>query len=158
MATKLEKLIPLPQAAQRLGLTSDALTRLIDSGTIKANVHQGEILVPESQVAQTITREQFDELRGVPITMAKASQKYGISVQTIWNWTKRDELIKVLDPLYPTKLDEADVAYCVEVKRARGKSSRVFDENGLPYKLKRPEIAAYRQRKAEHPKHTRVRA
>jgi predicted site-specific integrase-resolvase len=153
---KLEKLLPLPQAAQRLGLTLDALTRLVDSGTIKANVHQGEILVPESQVKQTITREQFERLRGTPITMAEASKKYEVSVRTIRNWAKRDHLIEILDDSYPTKLDESGVAYCVAVYKARGKSSRIFDKAGLPYQLKHPGLADYRRRKAKETQRARA--
>ena len=146
---KLEKLLPLPQAAQRLGLSLDALTRLVDSGTIKANIHRGVVLIPESEVAQTITREQFAELKGTPITMAEASKKYSLTIKSIWTWMKRGFITK-LDHAYPAHLDEADVAYCAAVYKSKGgRGSRIFDEAGRPYQLKRPEVATYRQRKAK---------
>jgi hypothetical protein len=154
---KLEKLIPLPQAAARLGLTVEALTRLVDSGTIKANIHEGVVLIPESQVKQAITREQFVHLKGTPITMAEASEKYGPTVKTIWSWVARKYIAK-LDDAYPVHVDEADVAYCAAVYKSRGKSSRLFDEAGRPYVLKRPEIAAYRQRRAKQAQPARARA
>jgi hypothetical protein len=149
-SAKLEKLLPLPQAAQRLGLTLDALTRLVDSGTIKANVHRGVVLIPESEVKQTITREQFAELKGTPITMAEASKKYSVPYSTLIGWVHNKlGIITIIKSGYGMQIDEADVAYCAAVYKARGRSSRLFDQAGRPYQLKRPEVAAYRQRKAK---------
>jgi hypothetical protein len=106
--------------------------------------------VPESQVKQAITREQFKKFRGTPITVSGAVKKYNIPYTTLIGWVHSDlELIAVIKPGYGMLIDEADVAYCAAVYRARGKSSRIFDEAKRPYKLKRPELAAYRQRKAK---------
>ena len=155
---KLEKLIPLPQAAARLGLTVEALTRLVDSGTIKANVHEGVVLIPEREIAQTITREQFAKLRGKPITVAQAIEKYGLNSGT-WSRYIRTGLIEVLTPGYRMTLNEADVAYCAKVYEVLGgkQGSRIFDDQGRPYQLVRPEVAEYR-RKHLTQKAQRVRA
>jgi|GEM_PF-3757003 len=43
MATQLEKYIPLPDAARRLGLTVNSLNALIDGGIIKAIKHPSQL-------------------------------------------------------------------------------------------------------------------
>jgi hypothetical protein len=154
----LEKLIPLPEAARRLGLTAEALTQLVESGIIKANIHKGVVLIPESEIKQTITREQFEKLRGQPITVAQAVEKYGISDVTISKWARLG-YIEIIQPGYGMTIDAADMAYCAAVYKAKGgqRGARIFDESGNPYQLKRPEIAAYR-RKRKTEQTQRVRA
>lgn len=150
MGKKLEKLLPLAEAAERLGLTAEVLTHLIENDIIRAVEHEGEILVPESEVRQTITLEQFKKLKGKPITMAEASRKYGPTVKAIWTWVERGYIPK-LDDAYPVHLDEQHVAYrCAIYKALDGRPGRrIFDAAGRPYRLKRPELAAYRERKAK---------
>jgi hypothetical protein len=157
---KLEKLIPLPEAARRLGLSVEALTALIENGTIRANIHEGEILVPESQVKQAITRKQFDKLKGTPITVAQAVEKYGISDVTISKWARLG-YIAIIQPGYGMTIDAADMAYCAAIYKAKGgkRGTPIFDESGNPYELKRPEVAAYRhKRKVQLEKQQRIRA
>ena len=154
---KLERLITLAEAAECLGLTVEVLTRLVDSGTIKANVHEGVVLIPEREIAKTITREQFKELKGTPITVMQAVEKYKVPYSTLIGWIHSQlEIISIIKPGYGMQIDEADVAYCAAIYKARGKSSRMFDEAGRPYQLKRPEIAAYRQRRAKQAQRTRA--
>ena len=152
MAVELDCVIPLPQAAKRMGMTVEALTRLVTSGKLKAmKTSSGEVVVPESETKNAITRgdKKYGALHGKPITMAKASEQYGPSIQSIWNWVKRGYIATIEDNKepYPIKIDEADVAYCADVYKTRGKSSRIFDEAGRPYVLKHPDLAEYRRRK-----------
>ncbi len=50
---------------------------------------------------------------------------------------------------YPMRLNEAEVAYCVDVYNERQKAKighrgvPLLDKNGLPYKLKLPNLAVY---------------
>lgn len=60
--------------------------------------------------------------------------------------------IEVKERGYRLKLNEADVAYCAKIyaekyKAYNGKMTgvTVFDEEGNPYRLKYPEIAAYKR-------------
>ncbi len=154
---KLEKLIPLPQAAARLGLSAEELTSIIENDIIRAVEHKGEILVPESEVKRTITREQFKKLEGVPITMSDASRKYGPTVKAIWTWVERGYISK-LDAAYPVHLNEAQVAYCAAIYKALDgrPGKRLFDEAGRPYRLKWPEVSKYRQRKAKQEQDARA--
>lgn len=154
---ELEKLLPLDAAAKRLGIDENVLTALIENGTINANDHEGEILVPESEVKQVITLEQFKKLKGKPITMSEASRKYGPTIKAIWTWVERGYIPK-LDDAYPVHLDEQHVAYrCAIYKSLDGRpGKRIFDKAGRPYRLKRPELADYRKRKAEQEQRARV--
>lgn len=152
MSKKLEKLISLSEAAKCLGMTVEALTTIIENDIIKAVEHKGEILVPESEIRQTITLEQFKKLKGVPITMSEASRKYGPTVKAIWTWVERGYIPK-LDEAYPVHLDEQHVAYRCSIYKMRRGSSRLFDAAGRPYQLKRPELAEYRHRKAKQMQH-----
>ena len=150
MAVELDRVIPLPQAAKQMGMTVEALTRLVTSGKLKAmKTSSGEVVVPESETKDAITRRDFEHLRGKPITVAKASEKYGVIQPTISRWVQRGHIAKIDDRKepYPAKIDEADIAYCAAVYKARGKTSRIFDEAGRPYVLKHPDLAEYRRRK-----------
>lgn len=146
---ELEKLLSLDVAAKRFGIDENVLTSLIDRGIIKANEINGDILVPESETKCVVTREQFRKLRDKPITVSQSIEKYGLNSAT-WSRYIKAGLVKVLTPGYRMTLNEQDVAYCAEVYKVRGKSSRIFDAAGRPYQLKRPELKEYRERKASH--------
>ncbi len=148
----LERVIPLPEAAERLGIPAEVLTRLVKNGIIKAvQLPSGEIAVSEEETQTTVTRDQFEHLRGNPITVSDAAEKYDVPATTIREWVKR-EYIRVLMPGYGMTLDEQDVAYCVDVYRDKklkaGKTSglRIFDGAGRPYRLKHPERASRRKK------------
>lgn len=152
MSAQIEPAFPLPQAAAKMKVSVEALTRLIDSGTIKANkLANGELVVPESETS-VITREQFVELKGKPITMSKASEKYGPSLATIYNWTEHGYIAK-LDNAYPVHIDEADVAYCAAMyKEIGGRGRRIFDKDGKPYVLKGSYMASYQRERRKRQK------
>ena len=145
--TQLDHYISLAQAARRLGLAKDTLRSLIDSGRIKGAVlPNGEIGVSEPEIDQITSREQFEYLRGTPITVPQASEKYGIRADTFRSWVKRGH-IHVLKDGYAAEMDLADVAYCVAIYKAQGggRGKRIFDQNGLPYQYKHTEWAAYQR-------------
>lgn len=144
---QLDRFISLSQAARRLGLTKDTLRSLVDLGKVKgAILPNGQIGVNELELDQTVTREQFEQLRGQAITISEAARKYGIGKITFRQWTKRG-YIRVLKEGYGMELDEADVAYCAAVYQVRGgvKGKRLFDELGQPYQYKHTEWAAYQR-------------
>lgn len=145
MALQLEQYIPLPQAAKRLKISSASLKGLIDSGSIKAVKLNGTIAVAESELDQVITREKFEHLQQ-PITIAQAVTKYDIGQMTIRGWIERG-YITVLKSGYGMTIDESDMAYCAAVYHAMGGTpgKRIFDENGQPYQLQKPEWAEYKR-------------
>ena len=175
--THLEHVLPLPEAAQRLGLSSKALKDLVERGTIKAVQFNGEIAVPESEIPE-ITREQFKHLKGKPITVSEAALParfdkqgrlldrydskgqpieglgYGIYDDTIRLWVKKYQYVKVLSPGYGMTLDEADVAFCAAVYHERKKAGTLkkvplLDDAGRPYQLKHPSLSEYRRKKKQ---------
>jgi len=162
MAVNLPTFIPLEEAARRYGLSRDVLTRLIEDDRIEAvTTAQGEILVsqyagegiipvPRGKTKEQIIAEKFGSLQGRPITVSDAMQKYQISNDvTIRRWVTKG-YIAVVDNGYPVRLDEAEVAYCAEIYHQRQRAgvrsgAPLLDESGLPYRLKHPELSAYRR-------------
>ncbi len=143
--------LPIEEAASKYQIPLTVLTRLVQDGKIEAIQLDGRVAVSEESLKtkEQIIKERFSCLVGQPITISEAVEKYHItSHQTIRNWVARG-YVKVVDGGYPTKLDEADVAYCADVYRQRQALGGVplLDETGRPYELKRPELAEYRRRK-----------
>ncbi len=152
--TSLERYIPLPQAAKRLGISPASLQGLIQGGMIAAVQLNGTVAVAENDLEQVITREQFVHLRGQAITVAKAVKQYKLNRITLRGWIDHG-YIKVLKSGYGMTIDEADVAYCAAVYQAQGggRGKRIFDENGQPYQMKHTEWAEYqreRRKKKDH--------
>jgi hypothetical protein len=146
MAVQLEQYVPLPQAAKRLKISSASLQGLIDSGNIRAVKLNGTIAVAESELDQVITREKFDHLRGKPITISEAVDKYHLKTQTIRNWVKRG-YIGILKEGYGMEMDWADMAYCAAIYESQGgtQGKRIFDDLGQPYQMKHTEWATYQR-------------
>ena len=159
MAVELDCVIPLPQAAKRMGMTVEALTRLVTSGKLKAmKTSSGEVVVPESETQSAITHEQFKHLRGKRITVGQAAQPgprdskkneggYDVPDDTIRIWVARG-YVKVLESGYGMKLDEADVAYCAAIyhqHKSSGSRAPLLDKDGHPYVLKNPQMAEYQR-------------
>jgi excisionase family DNA binding protein len=159
MSVTIPTFIPLADAARKYNIPENMLTRLIQDGRIEAaRLPSGELLVSDNGLNQKtkeqIIEEKFRHLQGIPITVTEAAEKYNIVRNTLLNWVKYGH-ITVLKPGYRMELNEAEVAYCAEVYRKRtclGFSTRIFDENGLPYQLKHPDLAAHRRRKNQESK------
>ena len=152
-ASAIENYVPLPQAAKRLKITATALQRLIDNGILHAVRLGGTVAVPESELKQTIFREQFDHLRGREITIAQAVEKYQIKQMTIRGWIERG-YIAILQAGHGMIIDEADVAYCTAVYQAigGGRGKRIFDPTGHPYQMKHTEWADYQRERRQKKK------
>jgi hypothetical protein len=149
--------IPLKHAAEKYGIPEKTLLDHVKSGSIaSAQLPNGELLVAETNVDSSlkIKRKDYKHLHNQPISASEASRKYSqihnisISQRIFSRWAEL-KYITVLERGYRLLLDEADVAYCAAVYKAkhdlyRGRMSgvRIFDEAGNPYELKYPEVAA----------------
>jgi excisionase family DNA binding protein len=151
--TPIENYIPLPQAAKRLKVTATALQRLINNGILHAVRLGGTVAVAESELNQTITREQFDHLRGQAITISQAVEKYSLGERTIRRWIERG-YITLLKNGPGMILDEADVAYCSAVYQAigGGQGKRIFDQSGHPYQMRHTDWADYQRERRKKKK------
>ncbi len=169
--------IPLKEASKRTGWTVERLRELVAAGTIMAGkLPDGDIIVAvdESGTAietptetspnerelplaaagddinaqlAAIKREDFEHLRGNPITVSEAAKKYNVHRRTISGWVKQ-RYIAVLKPGYRMELDEGDVAYCAAIHAVRKKyNSRapLLKEDGRPYLLINPDLAKARR-------------
>ena len=152
---QLERFIPLAQAAKRLGITTDLLRRRIESGSVTAIVFNDTLAVAERDLTEVIpiTRDQFFELRGQPITLSAAVKQYGINHVTLKGWVKRG-YIAILKDGYGLQIDAADMAYCAAVYAAQGgmQGKRIFDAEGQPYQPKKSHWAAYQRERRKKKK------
>lgn len=100
---------------------------------------------------QDIINNDYAKLIDVPIKLSDAAEKYNVPRKNIANWVKRG-YISVITPGYGMTVNEAEVAYCVDVykrKKTTGIGFRgpLLDKNGLPYKLKHPMLSRQRKKK-----------
>lgn len=159
----LEHFIPLSQAARQLALSQATLHALIESGKIRAAVlPSGEIVVSKRSAENVAAYEKINEqlrsiryadfkrLKDQAITITEASEKYDVPGTTLRDWID-SKFVKVLEPGYGMKLDEADIAYCAAIYRVRkaGGILRVplLNSDGTPYLLKRPALGEYRRKR-----------
>jgi len=160
--------LPFPEAAEKLGVSERELRKRVEAGTITAGkLPDGEIVVSTDAKAKITTgddinarlsaikRSDFEHLRGTPITVSEAAKKYGekhgvnLIQRTIDVWVKRG-YVKVIDPNYPKKLDESDVAYCAMLHAIRKQAGirtgfALLNNDGSPGLLKHPNLSRYRR-------------
>lgn len=103
------------------------------------------------QTKKEIIEKKYKSLIGQPITVSDASEKYNVPRPTIQRWKDKGYLT-VLESGYQAKLDEADVAYCVDIYRSKKQQSTLYgrpllDDRGLPYEMKQPKLSNYRRKK-----------
>ncbi|WP_448334839.1 hypothetical protein [Bellilinea sp.] len=148
MAT-LPVFIPLSEAARKYGLDEDYLRQMVERGKIRAAMVAGEMVVSEDEVrgeaieVKALRKEDLPEyqkyahLRGKPIWISKAARDYRVLQPTLSKWVKAG-IIKIIGKeANRILIDEADVAYCAEVYRARGIPGRIlFNSDGTPYSPK----------------------
>lgn len=132
------------------------LTNLHEGDTLEIVTREGQkqvLVLSEPLSKEDIIERRWPELIGKPITVGEAAKKYKIGRPTIFKWVQKG-YISILDKdAYPMPLDAAEVEYCVQIYEERKKTGIGFygapllDDHGLPYQLKRPDVAEYRQRK-----------
>ncbi|WP_322793752.1 hypothetical protein [Bellilinea sp.] len=142
--------LPLSEAARKYGLEEDRLRALIEKGKIRAGVIAGEMVVSEDEVRNqaVIRKEDLPEykkhahLKGVPIWILKAAEKYRVPFSTLRGWVTKGYIKVIGSEGKKVLLNEQDVAYCAEIYHQRkGQGKWLFDENGLPYKPKTGPLA-----------------
>ena len=136
--------IPLKDAAKKYGLSMRELRKLAESGKIAAaTLPDGDVIVNEIELKSPLKKEDLPEykryahLKGEEIGMNEAARKYNIGPVTIYGWVKKGIISIIRREGQKVLINEADVAYCAEIYRSRGGSQgkRIFDRNGLPYKM-----------------------
>jgi hypothetical protein len=154
--------LPLSQAAHKYDIPESVLTQLIHAGKIEAvRLPSGELLVSADdsspKTKEEVIADEFAHLCRQKISASEASRKYskkyGVTIShVLFSRWARAGYINVIDRGYRLQMDEADVAYCAKIYAEKfedydGQMTgvTVFDEDGNPYQLKYPEIAAYKR-------------
>ena len=154
--------LSLDEAARRYGVKEKVLTQLIADGMLQTRTtSSGELVVvadqngnsQEPQTKEEIIAAKFAHLRGRTVSASEASrrysEKYGITIgnELFSRWSRLGYIKR--ESGYRLELDEADVAYCAEIYAEKYRKYggqlrgvRIFDEDGNPYQLKYPEVAA----------------
>jgi len=152
----LPTLIPLSEAARKYGLDEARLHELVEKGKIRAGRLPGldEVFVSEDEVRGAAIQEKglrkedlpeyqkHADKRGKPIWISKASRDYQIPHPTILKWVRAGIIRTLGREANRLLIDEADVAYCAEIYRKRGKPGRIlFNPDGTPYRPKTDSLA-----------------
>lgn len=153
MAPQIQRVLPLPEAATRMGIPINVLTRLISNGMMKAvQLPDGTLAVTEKHAKEDAARAQLAakaaprkqdapeykkhaHLRGKSIGVAEAAREYGVTVGTVARWVQRGYIARLGQDGQKILIDQADVAYCVEIYRKHGakQGRRLFNLDGTEY-------------------------
>ena len=159
MNNHLPHYLTLTAASEKYDLPKKQLTDWLKRGIIEAfTTNTGETFVDPKKIEANLPKDKIIQLRypelvGVPITLTEAQDKYNVSRVVIFRWAKDYNYIRVIKNGYGMTLDEADVAYCVDIYERRKRSglghrgTPLLDETGREYTLKRADVAKYRQQK-----------
>ena len=134
--------IPLKDAVKKYGVSIRELRRLAESGKIAAaTLPDGDVIVSEAEVRQPLKKEDLPEykkhahLKGQGIGIAEAARKYSISFSTLQGWVSSGYIHRLGQTGQKVLIDEADIAYCVEIYRLKkgSRGKRLFNPDGTPY-------------------------
>jgi len=122
MTIDLPTYILLNEATRRYRVGAQALTQMIEKGTIRAVRVNGSLVVAEEDVS--IAAVQIDpDLRGKPIRLVDAAERYNISDTNLVRWAEAGYIHIIKRGPKLLMLDEADVKRAVELfKVARQKT------------------------------------
>ena len=138
----MDNFIPLTQAAQTYRIPVQLLQELVRIGTIKAAQIDGDVYLSEADmIDQTLPKterpeyKKYASLAGIEISLNVAADKYTVNKQTLSRWVAKGYIAILRRDGQKVFLDEADVAYCAEVAKARpGAGKWLFRDDGTPYK------------------------
>ena len=153
--------LPLEEAARKYGVTKNVLTQLIADGIVQTRTTStGELLVvadqngnsQDPQTKEEIIADKFAHLRGQPISAYDAQKQYSIHRNNFMNWARSGYIEILNEKSRPIQLDKADVAYCAYIYKKKKNDyggnlagATIFDEDGNPYQVKYPDLAAKRR-------------
>ncbi len=142
MAPQIQRVLSLPVAAARMGISVRALTRLIRNGKMRAvQLPTGEMAVGETDVKRTTRKtdlqeyRQYSHLSNERIGIGEAARKYEVATSTVHQWVQKGYIARVGQVGQKVLLNEQDVAYCVHIYREYGSHPRrrLFNDDGTPY-------------------------
>jgi predicted site-specific integrase-resolvase len=140
--------ISLPEAAQRLGIAPEALTRLVQSDKIKVRTvrtHAGQLMLDEGDVQRMAKAkalrdriwERVAKFEGETVSTQEARETFGIHESTLYRCIENGYIRAGRGSKggrgKKRELNKADVAYVSELaKRGRGRGHRLFGPDTIP--------------------------
>ena len=127
--TALPRLITLAEAARRYNVPEGVLERFVEEGRVRRGVSDGFPLVVEQDVrelARKASRSRFAHLKGTPIRVTDAAEKYNVPQGTLSRWAASGKIGIIKRAPKLLLLDEADVAYVhlltilLDMRKGRG--------------------------------------
>lgn len=119
---ELPEFITLDEAARRYRLDRSALTRLVETGKIRAVRVSGGVAVSTEDVkTSSIRKENFEYLENQEIRLSEAAEQYNIPAPILSNWVNTGKIRARRESRKCVFLNLADVAYAAALYRARGK-------------------------------------
>jgi transposase len=131
------------------------LTNLAPGATLDLEIHKTTegtlILRPQPASKEELLAEKYGHLRANELSLTQAAQKYDVPRGTIENWIYRAKYLQFsTETTHPKLINEAEMAYLAELYHQRlttGSKAPLLDDNGLPYEVKYPELAATRRKR-----------
>jgi hypothetical protein len=118
----------LQDAADQYNVAPEKLQELIDRGDVRAGMLDDELIVLEDDVRtyvaeRNVTREQFEHLEGVEISLNQAAIRYRFSTVVLSDWVRRGHVRFVRQQRNKKLVNEADVAYARALADIKGMRS-----------------------------------
>ena len=95
--------------------------------------------MPASTPQKDLTkRERFAKLENNYLIQRQAALKYKIPFMTLYRWAQNQKLIRTKNSDENILVNEADVAYCAQMRKKRGggKGKQTFKDDGTLFKRK----------------------
>jgi hypothetical protein len=118
-----------PQELEKLG--QKRLINLVNRGIISVMTAYPITMTTKTDLPEY---QRHAHLKGHPISIGNASRKYGIPQPTISRWVSRGIITKLGMDKNRVLIDEADIAYCAEIRSQNPGAGRwLFNPDGTPY-------------------------
>ena len=119
---------------------------------VKIEINTGAITLTTYTTKDELLKDKYPHLLNQHITLSEAAEKYNLPRGTISSWIYKTGYISPVDPNgHPIFVCEAEIAYLADIyneRRATKSKAPLIDKStGLPYKIKLPNLAAYRKRR-----------
>ena len=126
----LESYLTLSEAARKYGISTDALTRLVKDGIIRA-VHDKEgtaVITVQTvdnatavrMILDEIKPEQYEHLRGKRIRLMEAARECEVEPSNLLRWVERGYVRKLDEGFQMLVIDQGDAKFVSDIfQRAR---------------------------------------
>ena len=110
------------------------LINLVKRGIVNVDMQISLTDLASMNKHETPEYQRVSNLKGSGISISNASRKYNVPYVTIYQWLKRGYITRLGMDKNRVLIDEADIAYCAEIRRKNPGAGRwLFNPDGTPY-------------------------